>query len=74
MCWCDYSYFENGAYAKPEDFVSVAMMDTLIPSLQFARDYANRRTPSSDVWLGETSSCTNGGAPNLSNTYASGFL
>jgi heparanase len=55
--------------AKLEDFLNATIMNNFLSVLTEIKSF--NHTP---IWLGETSSSFGGGAVNLSDTYAAGFL
>jgi len=55
--------------------MSTDVLDSLVKQLSELRDtIAEAGYSSSPVWLGETSSCWGGGAPDLSDRYVAGFM
>ena len=58
-----------GATAKLEDFLNFTIMDNFKTEIMIIKNL--NFTP---IWLDETSTAVNGGAVNLSDTYAAGFL
>lgn len=54
-----------------QDFINHTFMDHFLLTLNLIKN-TSYNYPS--IWLGETSSCYNGGAVNLSDRYVAGFL
>lgn len=59
----------DGEEAKLVDFLNPDVLDYL--KLDIAR---MKNLTNGSIWLGEGSSAYGGGAPNISDTYASGFM
>ena len=69
------SYYVDGRTAQVADFLDPAVMDSLIPKIESIKHTVEKNMPrGTKLWFGETGSAFGGGAPNLSNTYAAGFL
>lgn len=56
---------------KLEDFLNATLLDTLLCDINNMKKAVHDSAP---IWLSETSSAYGGGAPNLSNTFAAGFV
>ena len=67
-------YYGNGNTAKLPDCYNVDTLDSYIHHAVFFQATTEALQPQADVWLGETSSFYDGGAPHLSDTYVAGFL
>ena len=67
-------YYTNGRTAKLQDFTSIEMLDHFIEEAKTASEMVNKYQQGTELWLGETSSCYGGGAPDLSDTYVAGFM
>ncbi|CAG5127729.1 unnamed protein product [Candidula unifasciata] len=67
-------YYVNGATATINEFLSVEILDTLKTMLDTAVGIINSSPKPLPLQLTETASAYGGGAPGLSDTYASGFL
>lgn len=72
---CVVSYYLNGRTAQLEDMMSVDVLNSLAEQLSLLQDtVAAAGYTDNPVWLGETSSCWGGGAPDLSDRYVAGFM
>ncbi|XP_067658342.1 heparanase-like [Haliotis asinina] len=69
-----HQYYANGRTAHLSNFTDSKLMDTLVSYIQTGLDVARRTNPLTPIWLGETSSCSHGGAPGMSDRYVAGFL
>lgn len=69
-----FRYYTNGRTAKLSDFTSIELLDHFIEETKFVSEMVNKYQRGAELWLGETSSCYGGGAPDLSNTYVAGFM
>ncbi|XP_067658523.1 heparanase-like [Haliotis asinina] len=69
-----HQYYTSGRTAHLSDFTDPKLMDTLVSYIQTGLDVARRTNPLTPIWLGETSSCSHGGAPGMSDRYVAGFL
>ncbi|XP_066488393.1 heparanase-like [Tiliqua scincoides] len=67
-------YYLNGRTATREDFLSPDVLDTFITAVKEVLQIVDATVPGKKVWLGETASAYGGGAPQLSDTYISGFM
>ena len=63
-----------GHTAVLPDFTRVKLLDSLIEECHNAGSYIQKHLPDVELWLGETSSCYDGGAPVLSGAYVAGFM
>lgn len=71
---CPFSYYTDGRTAKLPEFTSIELLDRFIEETKSASEKVNKYQRGAELWLGETSSCYGGGAPDLSNTYVAGFM
>jgi len=72
---CAASYYLNGRTARLEDMMSVDVLNSLNHQLSMLKDtVAAAGRKDNPLWLGETSSCWGGGAPDLSDRYVAGFM
>lgn len=69
-----FRYYTNGQTAKLPEFTSTELLDHFIDEAKQASVMAAKYQPGVQVWLGETSSCYGGGAPDLSDSYVAGFM
>uniref|UniRef100_A0A0B7BBM5 Heparanase n=1 Tax=Arion vulgaris TaxID=1028688 RepID=A0A0B7BBM5_9EUPU len=67
-------YYLNGRKAKAQDFLNVAVLDSLKYVLDIALQTSLASPHPLRTRLTETSSCYGGGAPGLSDRYIAGFL
>ena len=67
-------YYEAGGTAVLPDLFSVSYLDHLIGDARHAAGLVNQYQPAAELWLGETSSFYDGGAPVLSSAYGAGFM
>ena len=67
-------YYVNSDTATFADFISIPVLDSLIPELNLSMSIGRGYDPNIPVILGETSSCWNGGAKNLSSSFVAGFM
>ncbi len=68
------SYYTSGTTAKSSDFTSVSRLDSFMNESMLAQVLVHLYQHGTELWLGETSSCSHGGAPELSNAYIAGFM
>lgn len=65
----------NGRTATLKDFLNATILDSIQPVINSVKNSVHQFVgPRMPIWLGETASAYGGGAPNLSNTFASGFM
>ncbi|KAK6174492.1 hypothetical protein SNE40_017758 [Patella caerulea] len=69
-----HQYYTNGQSATLKDFTDSKLLDSLIPEVQSFVKTCNQKAPHKQCWLGETSSCSHGGAQHISDRYVAGFL
>ncbi|XP_067658343.1 heparanase-like [Haliotis asinina] len=69
-----HQYYTNGHTAHLSDFTDSKLMDRLVSVVETGLVVSRRTNPLTPVWLGETSSCYDGGAPGISDRYVAGFL
>ncbi|XP_067658340.1 heparanase-like [Haliotis asinina] len=69
-----HQYYANGHTVHLSNFTDSKLMDTLVSFIQIGLDVSRRTNPLTPVWLGETSSCSHGGAHGMSDRYVAGFL
>ncbi|XP_067658868.1 heparanase-like [Haliotis asinina] len=69
-----HQYYTNGHTAQLSDFTDSKLMDKLVSVVETGLGVSRRTNPLTPVWLGETSSCYDGGAPGISDRYVAGFL
>ncbi|XP_064601400.1 heparanase-like [Liolophura sinensis] len=68
-------YYMNGHTAQPQDFVDPAKLDSFIYDMVSAQKILrNASYGTQSLWVGETSTAYNGGAPGISNTFVAGFM
>jgi hypothetical protein len=67
-------YYGNGNTAKLAQCYDVNLLDSYIHDAVDFQGTAEALQPQANVWLGETSSFYDGGAPRLSDTYVAGFM
>ena len=68
-------YYFDGHTATEKDFLSVSDLDELGTYVNDAQQLINQAdTVTQTLWLGETSSAYDGGAPGLSNEFTSTFV
>ena len=56
------------------DFIDVSVLDQMIVEVGVYLKLVKTELPGVPMWITETGSAYNGGAPGLSETYVSGFL
>ncbi|XP_068217663.1 heparanase-like [Palaemon carinicauda] len=67
-------YYIDGRTATVDDFLSADLLNELPYSISQITRTRDHLAPATPIWLTETSSAYGGGAKNLSNRYADGFL
>ena len=67
-------YYGNGQTGKESEFYDVGRLDLFIRDAKLFQTASELRQPKADLWLGETSSLYDGGAPHLSDSYVAGFM
>lgn len=68
------SYYLNGQKAVLGDFIDVNVLDGMIEEVGVYLDMVKKELPGVPMWITETGSAYDGGAPGLSERYVSGFL
>ena len=68
------SYYTSGRSATLPQFFSVHLLDSFINQTRKVRNTLDKFHPDIELWLGETSTASGGGAPGLSNSYVAGFM
>lgn len=56
------------------DFIDVNVLDSMIVGVGVYLDLVKKELPGVPMWITETGSAYDGGAPGLSEAYVSGFL
>ena len=69
-----YSYYGSGKDAKLPQCYDVNLLDSYIHDAINFQGSTEALQLQASVWLGETSSFFDGGAPNVSDTYVAGFM
>eukprot|EP00117_Sycon_ciliatum_P000761 scpid45309/ scgid3881/ Heparanase; Endo-glucoronidase; Heparanase-1; Heparanase 8 kDa subunit; Heparanase 50 kDa subunit len=70
-----HQYYGSGRTFKLEDFYSADVLDKLIRELGTVEDMLEEAgLHHAEMWLGETSSCYDGGAPGISDRFVAGFM
>ena len=69
-----YRYYGNGQTGKESEFYDVGCLDSFIHTATLYQTASELQQPKADLWLGETSSLYDGGAPHLSDSYVTGFM
>ncbi|CAI8054362.1 Heparanase [Geodia barretti] len=69
-----HQYYGNGNTAKLAQCYDVNLLDSYIHDAIDFQGTTEALQPQANVWLGETSSFYDGGAPHLSDTYVAGFM
>ncbi|KAK3595343.1 hypothetical protein CHS0354_004499 [Potamilus streckersoni] len=67
-------YYFSAKTATEQMFLDPEVLDSLIEEVQLAVTITRKWAPYTQVWLGETSSASGGGAKGLSDTYIAGFM
>ncbi|KAH9514039.1 hypothetical protein Btru_030055 [Bulinus truncatus] len=67
-------YYLDGHTATVDQFLSEDVLNSLQECFTLVKSIMNDTSCSRSITLSETSSCYGGGAPELSNRYAAGFL
>ncbi|KAK6174495.1 hypothetical protein SNE40_017760 [Patella caerulea] len=67
-------YYEKGSTAALKDFTDRNILDKFKTEVESFVRTCNEKAPGKQCWLGETSSCYSGGAVNISDRYAAGFM
>ena len=68
------SYYANGEKTSLPDFYDIALLDKFIKQSQTIVSLVESSLHSSEVWVGETAGTFSGGTPNVSDSYAAGFM
>ena len=68
------SYYANGQTTSLPDFYDVALLDKFINQSLNVVSLVESILHSSEVWVGETASTYDSGTPNVSDSYAAGFM
>ena len=68
------SYYESGESAVLPDFFNPEVLDRFLYAAQKIVSETLEHDPNKELWLGETSSCYDGGSPELSASYVAGFM
>ena len=74
MCRTPYSYYFSGKTATVAEFMDPTVLDQLIQQISTYQSSVTRHVPGTPLWLTETASAYDGGAPKISDTYVAGFL
>lgn len=69
-----FRYYEGGANAVLPDFFNSEVLDKFLIAANTTWNEILQHNTSMELWLGETSSCSGGGAPVLSSSYVAGFM
>ncbi|KAK6174489.1 hypothetical protein SNE40_017756 [Patella caerulea] len=69
-----HQYYTNGHTATLKDFTDKKLLDKFIKEVDSFVKTCNQKAPHKQCWLGETSSCYDGGARNISDRYVAGFF
>ena len=64
----------NGKTAVEEDFINIDHLDSFCAYSLDAQLKAREWQPAAELWLGETASAYDAGAPGLSDAYIAGFM
>ena len=67
-------YYGNGQTGKESEFYDVGLLDSFIHTATLFQTASDILQPNADLWLGETSSLYDSGAPHLSDSYVAGFM
>lgn len=70
----NFSYYLNGRNATLQDYLNVTVLDSLPRVINRTKSYLNQFNATVPIWIGETADAYGGGSPNISGTFASGFL
>ena len=68
------SYYESGESAILPDFFNPDVLDRFLFAAEKIVIETLEYNSDKELWVGETSSCYDGGAPELSATYVAGFM
>ena len=74
LLFCLCRYYGNGQTGKESEFYYVGLLDSFIHMVTLHQTASELQQPKADLWLGETSSLYDGGAPHLSDSYVTGFM
>ena len=68
------SYYESAASAILPDFFNPSILDRFLFAAEKIVTETLPYSSDKELWVGETSSCYDGGTPELSNSYIAGFM
>ena len=68
------SYYESAQSAVLPDFFNPDVLDGFLFWAQTIVSDTQKYSSNKELWLGETSSCYDGGSPELSSSYVAGFM
>lgn len=69
-----FRYYTKGSTATLSNFTDPAVLNSLTSMLRQVKEVGVKVVPDTPLWLGETSSTYGGGTPNISDSYANGFM